>query len=85
MSDSLEDPTEQVILYLSNETTLEIRLSSEELEAFVAWMDANTRADETMRLHGIDYTRNEAEAFRWSSATRSRMLSTEHKPRTEKS
>ena len=58
-----EEATEAITLHLGDEKTRTIRLTPEQKEVFIEWMDADPPSRRTMMLDGIEYRRDEVEAF----------------------
>jgi hypothetical protein len=58
-----EETTEEITLHLGGDRTRTIRLKPGQKEVFVEWMDAETPSRRTMMLDGIEYRRDEIEAF----------------------
>lgn len=58
-----EEETEEITLHLGGEKTRTIRLTPEHRDVFVEWMDADPPSRRTMTLDGIEYRRDEVEAF----------------------
>jgi hypothetical protein len=58
-----EHVTEEITLHLGDEKTRTIRLTPEQEEVFIKWMDADPPSRRTMMLDGIEYRRDEVEAF----------------------
>lgn len=58
-----EEGTEEITLHLGDEKTRTIRLTPGQKEVFVEWMDAETPSRRMMTLDGIEYRRDEVEAF----------------------
>jgi len=58
-----EEATEAISLHLGDENTRTIRLTPEQEEVFIKWMDADPPSRRTMMLDGIEYRRDEVESF----------------------
>ena len=58
-----EEDTEEVILHLGDERTRTVRLTPAQKEVFVEWMDAEPPSRRIMMLEGIEYRRDEVQAF----------------------
>jgi len=58
-----EQATEEITLHLGDEKTRTIRLTPEQKEVFIEWMDANPPSRRTIMLDDIEYLRDEVEAF----------------------
>lgn len=58
-----EEATEEITLHLGDEKTRTIRLTPGQKEVFIEWMDDDPPSRRMMTLDGIEYRRDEVEAF----------------------